>query len=139
MHWRLPTWSRVQKWKYAQRGGAVRSASGAVDSLTRLFFADIRLQKMPFPGALGDRRPTLRYIPSLPPPFVAGKKSYYTTDKPWELECIRQVAKLAENNWKLFTQKKVVEMKGHLLVYPMDVARYLPILFARISLSLVTA
>ncbi|KAL8153275.1 hypothetical protein V2J09_011035 [Rumex salicifolius] len=44
-----------------------------------------------------------------------------TYNRPETLECVRRVRIQAEMNWKQFASEQVMEMKGHLLKYPVDV------------------
>jgi phospholipase D1/2 len=41
--------------------------------------------------------------------------------EPWSVECMREVRRLAEENWKRFAQEEVVALPGHLLLYPLQV------------------
>lgn len=39
--------------------------------------------------------------------------------EPGSLECMRRVRSHSESNWKQYVADEVVEMKGHLLKYPL--------------------
>ncbi|KAL3348969.1 hypothetical protein AABB24_022234 [Solanum stoloniferum] len=43
--------------------------------------------------------------------------------QPESLECVRRVRSMGEYNWKQFASDEVTEMRGHLLKYPIEVAR----------------
>lgn len=41
--------------------------------------------------------------------------------EPEELECVRTVNQIAEDNWKKFTAQEFAELQGHLIKYPLQV------------------
>lgn len=41
--------------------------------------------------------------------------------KPWSLECVKKVQSLAKENWMRYTAEEVTDLKGHLLLYPVEV------------------
>lgn len=43
--------------------------------------------------------------------------------EPHTLECVRRVNELADQNWELYVSKKNIEMKGHLMRYPLKVEK----------------
>ncbi|KAJ3704552.1 hypothetical protein LUZ61_008257 [Rhynchospora tenuis] len=42
-------------------------------------------------------------------------------DQPQSLECVQRVRAMGELNWKRFAAHEAMEMRGHLLMYPLDV------------------
>lgn len=40
---------------------------------------------------------------------------------PEDLECVKRVNKVAEDNWKRYTDDEFRELQGHLLKYPVEV------------------
>ncbi|CAI0400016.1 unnamed protein product [Linum tenue] len=42
-------------------------------------------------------------------------------DRPESVECVRRVRAIGEENWRRFAGEAVVEMKGHLMKYPVEV------------------
>ncbi|KAK4741706.1 hypothetical protein SAY87_025294 [Trapa incisa] len=42
-------------------------------------------------------------------------------DEPESLECVRNVNKIAENNWRNYADESFTHLQGHLLKYPMNV------------------
>jgi phospholipase D1/2 len=43
--------------------------------------------------------------------------------KPSSLECVRRLNEIAESNWKAYSSDEVVDMKSHLLPYPITVGK----------------
>lgn len=41
--------------------------------------------------------------------------------KPWDLECIRKVNRIADQHWEMFAGDEIVDMPGHLCSYPIVV------------------
>lgn len=41
--------------------------------------------------------------------------------EPNDLECVRSVNRIAEDNWKKFTAEEMTSLQGHLLKYPVKV------------------
>ncbi|CAN0878527.1 Phospholipase D delta, partial [Linum grandiflorum] len=43
--------------------------------------------------------------------------------EPQSMKCMKSVNKIAKNNWKAFVAEEMMEMKGHLMQYPIQVSR----------------
>ncbi|CAM8997427.1 unnamed protein product [Rhodiola kirilowii] len=42
--------------------------------------------------------------------------------EPWSLECIRHVNGIAQDNWQKYVAKEHLQMRGHLMQYPIQVS-----------------
>eukprot|EP00250_Pteridium_aquilinum_P005314 c15429_g1_i1 orf=299-2836(-) len=42
-------------------------------------------------------------------------------ERPWSLDCVKKVQSLARENWRQYAAEEVTDMRGHLLLYPVEI------------------